>query len=653
MSQPSLPVNQYSVPTLRAKKDGERNVLRRKSDKRRRSDQVREQEIRNMVESQASAAGPQALRGDTGSNVAGGAPAQRSSSEAPDSRALKVSVFDALIPRPVLRYKEKSRAALQPTREVSRSSASKGKRPAVKETHIAEDDRIDELADDMDARGLRQLLERDRRRSMRSHGAQELLEQKLQKHQADRERQPSPILPPLPKPTWPLPASNASESWLENPSKEHFAKPEPASQTTGDQQRRDDITAVATAWRDKPAVDNRASVAGASHLAPSTDQSMSDLSRTVKSEKRNSGLQLTRSALGGIFRRTSSRFKRRPDANEQSTSSVQSRESFAKIQPSQPRDIEQAPAVPPKSILRNPAAAASSHGTSKFTEHLNDFPMPPTTATASGALSGGPSAVDSTSGPGHRNSMGTGVGTIDRYSVSAISTADAGDERATGGDSPEPRPDSMLLAQSLASIDSEASWISGKPSRRLSEARKNQLLKTPCSASERLEESAAESGEGEDNTTGDEIFGRMSLADEEGTQDDKPEESNMSSHTERHDGGTASEVTPRDQEEPGTLHASIGRRPRVISPAARQQSAEGLFTNYQESAPESHSSAEVRESPADDDSEVHRATSIDFGRGHARQISAGSAKLLDLSSSSRRPSQAKSVDSAEAKPDPE
>jgi hypothetical protein len=75
-----------------------------------------------------------------------------------------------------------------------------------------------------------------------------------------------------------------------------------------------------------------------------------------------------------------------------------------------------------------------------------------------------------------------------------------------------------------------------------------------------------------------------------------------------------------------TWHVGISRRPTVIHPATRPKSKSGLLNDVQSAEfvfPEG-------DSPVDSEPEIHRATSVDLGRGHVRHVSAGSAKLLEI-----------------------
>jgi len=84
-------------------------------------------------------------------------------------------------------------------------------------------------------------------------------------------------------------------------------------------------------------------------------------------------------------------------------------------------------------------------------------------------------------------------------------------------------------------------------------------------------------------------------------------------------------------------------QPTVIHREPHVKSREGLLNEFMEGAgtPESLSPSKGGESPQFDypgpheAAEVRRATSVDLGKKHARHMSAGSAKLLEVHPSTR------------------
>lgn len=82
-----------------------------------------------------------------------------------------------------------------------------------------------------------------------------------------------------------------------------------------------------------------------------------------------------------------------------------------------------------------------------------------------------------------------------------------------------------------------------------------------------------------------------------------------------------------------TWHEAVGRQATIVRQASRAKSKEGLLTEFAAEQKQESSAESEDESPGEGDlNEVSlmRARSVEY-KGHARQISAGSAKLLDIS----------------------
>lgn len=198
-----------------------------------------------------------------------------------------------------------------------------------------------------------------------------------------------------------------------------------------------------------------------------------------------------------------------------------------------------------------------------------------------------------------------------------------------------------LMSASLASVDSEGSWLaSGGSIKRGS--RSSQLSRSIGSLSKRPQEFVAsyEDLGGQDKDA--EYFARrgpspeapkhplsrnrtststVTGADEESIYDESPDVSGLSAA-------------------PMTMHGSVRRKPTLVHRDPIARSREGLLAEYA-----TGEVATIEGDSKDDDfeattpateSQVHRATSVSFGRGHARKVSAGSARLLDLPPSRRQ-----------------
>ncbi|OAA48445.1 hypothetical protein NOR_01695 [Metarhizium rileyi] len=172
---------------------------RRKSSKRRRDDHDREAEVKAMSAYMPARPGADAYarsnskhgtkRAKTGDPNHRPAPASQVSLPYPDSvRSImsadsdfisyKISALDSLAPRPTLKYTPSTRCT--PPRTTASGAAESLKKPLGERDLVQKDEldsrkRIDDLANSLDAKDLRELMERDNRRRER-------------KRQQDRER---------------------------------------------------------------------------------------------------------------------------------------------------------------------------------------------------------------------------------------------------------------------------------------------------------------------------------------------------------------------------------------------------------------------------------------------------------------------------------
>lgn len=195
---------------------------------------------------------------------------------------------------------------------------------------------------------------------------------------------------------------------------------------------------------------------------------------------------------------------------------------------------------------------------------------------------------------------------------------------------PSPEPQSL----SLASIDSEASWLSGRVgSRRQSSqmARHRDSVPQSMRTYGSNEASDKTAGSQEHESPGEDAAG---IADDE-----------YMNRVARHSGNRLSvgEARPSSDEEDDPRWGAVGGQvPTVVHAhkANRIKSREGLLHTYgEEDESDSPGSPNVDSpvsptSPTSDLKEegpgVQRATSVNLGKGHARHISAGSAKLLEI-----------------------
>lgn len=206
------------MPTLHSKRNAE-HLSRKKLSKRRKADHAREEEIRAMsaFDPVRPAAEPwqsgrpmkrdnKKARAGLGlsfrrswereqpnSDISLPLPGSIHSSLSSDSEqvSFKVSALEALAPRPTLRYAVHPRYGSPPRERPNRSVSAKNKlseKAPIPEATLRAHKRVDDLADDLTASDLRELLERDeRRRARKREREQERIDRRLSRR-AERER---------------------------------------------------------------------------------------------------------------------------------------------------------------------------------------------------------------------------------------------------------------------------------------------------------------------------------------------------------------------------------------------------------------------------------------------------------------------------------
>ncbi|KAI2470073.1 hypothetical protein F4781DRAFT_199269 [Annulohypoxylon bovei var. microspora] len=171
-----------------------------------------------------------------------------------------------------------------------------------------------------------------------------------------------------------------------------------------------------------------------------------------------------------------------------------------------------------------------------------------------------------------------------------------------------PAPQSM----SLASIDSEASWLSGRINRkRASSGMRNSLQQyTQPPFSGESEGHASDDG----NIVEDEYMNSV-----------------VPTQLHRKSTGEARPSSDEEDDEPEAKWGAVGQIPIVTHHRDTMRSREGLLQSFDddddEKYPERYSDDEEGHSPV----QPQRATSVNLDKGHARNFSAGSAKLLEIS----------------------
>jgi hypothetical protein len=199
------------------------------------------------------------------------------------------------------------------------------------------------------------------------------------------------------------------------------------------------------------------------------------------------------------------------------------------------------------------------------------------------------------------------------------------------------------MSQSLASVDSEGSWLSGKPMKRVSN--KSHLRSSVGSANALKPSGDFNASYEELGIPDDEYFKRLTpQPDEQQRHSDlltkKPSSTAMAAlDTANVDEETRTVQAKSSDEE--LVKGGVGRQPTIVHRQARVKSTEGLLSYYtadSSAAMGEQASVENIDGPADQESptsevepaQIQRAKSVDLGKHHSRQLSAGSAKLLDI-----------------------
>lgn len=574
--------------------------------------------------------------------------AASSASDMSDPYTYKVNAFAALTPRPVVRYVEAPR--LQTARSNNPPSTRQDKERLAALTRSEEDlyysrRRVNELADSLDAGALRELLERDRRRREKKQiDDQEKLRRKLQERaDAEQARHEQAQVPPEhePKPAQPEPSIADTDPSITEPEPSVAEPPVPESQDIpmeddvileveeptpvphdhgswlrGESKGSDNVRASLESSRvigniDDSSIRERRLIQRPS-FAPSQDMAMSrttlspshssirhgmntpshsqtlaagstsDISRGIDSRRSSDTSGRRGNTITSLFRRGSSRIKRRYKERFQDTTpevSNASHESFYKVhtQSSPPP-----PSMIPSRVLMPSEPIQRAH--SKFTEHFGDEPLsPPDSRLQSPDI---PEEVAESSFEQedtflHGPSPTPGVD---------IQNPNRSHHRSWTSELMDAEADNVPLSQSLASIDSEGSWMSGQFFKRMSQNPSSPVRSNLNS------------------------FGRNSAdvpADALEDIEDMDEPDRLDSPI--GDPELGSEIDS-DSKPAERWHNEVGRRPIVVTPASRPKSTQGLLRNFPSLTP---ISAEDDYIVAETPSELQRIPSAKAEIGYA------------------------------------
>lgn len=632
--------------------------------------------------------------------------------------------IDMFAPRPTIHYQ-------QPSHHAEKAAAQQSRVDLFEAENFTDGNpksrkRIDDLADDLDAHDLRELMDRDRRRRERKKVLdQEKMARKLAAKRKKRDIEAAEAVlegrePPkntdrgvlgreISSPRIEVPTLNqairdepADDPFtdahqvrdLESPSERPAVSPfefvrsaslpgtEPTSPTDD---REEPIIAVAQVARlsranmSPPASPrqvqghkrNRSSMSQLQDLPPSKLQAPpvpakdASISESLKPEQPNRRSSETGSSANHSSWKTW--FKRN---SKERRSSAQS--SFSNTTRDTTRDSLVVTPQPPISYTPNPLLKGSGvpkRTMSRFREDLPELPISPPASRLQS-----PEAPVRPARPEGLNLSGIGVQLRDAPSPFAryeTPTHNFDGASSIRNETPSDRrrsidnvsPDLNLLSQSLASIDSEGSWLSGRPrtdSKRSSAQRSSmrssmQAPHRPRDSHGSLQKRHREfSDSAEDlGIAEDEYYNRLTPGPDDmysKTNMQNRQSGNPMASSDEEDGHLAN---PRARKE-GTW-GDVSRKPTVVRRVQRTDSAQGVLVDiqggsdddgsvYRPQTPRNQSvdESDFTGSPTSPNEVLQRATSIDYKKAHMRHISAGSAKLLDLkprgSTDSRRKS---------------
>jgi hypothetical protein len=681
----------WRVPTLHSKRDGDHLPRKMSSKKRRKNDQQREAEIKamsNFVPLRPATEdwmvgrpmkketrkvktgfgggmrGPDFDRFNRSSDISLPLPESIDSAFSSDSDYIsyRVSALEALAPRPTLRYITHPR--LGPS---ARDDAGVVRRPSQQRTRLAEPipeatlrahKRVDNLADDLSASDLRELMERDeRRRARKIQSEQEKLERRIARRaekqkgveaeaaKHGRESPPNLERGILGREDAGLGLDPASAIITPSKIRHSDDQLEERDETGGagdpEAARYDDQLGPLAAFRridsntlQPPEAPSEAKPPQAPTLiSPASKSSFRrKLSRSKSPQESESRTEQSVPSPFGpeggtgkgprswtSFFRWSNRNKR--NSGGPSSFSNTSRDSM---------QTTPAPTPPGNFIPRHVSSGVPKRTMSRFREDLPELPIsPPASRMQSPDAEGIYAIIKTPVGPRNivEEALPSPLTFRERHDtpISAQASVEAMRQTPSTFSHPDEPGVSPEPPMSLASIDSEGSWFSGKRARKrkssgiLGHAPGLQLPRqTPESDSERCPEHA--NANDDMDITDDEYLSR--LAPPHG---DRPAWNRQST-------GEARPSSDWGEEE--AHWGSVSRQPTVVRSRAadRVKSSVGMLNSFGE--PTEGTIEHVDQDDNSDGSDgmgLQRATSIDYGKAHARRISAGSARLLSIS----------------------
>lgn len=568
----------------------------------------------------------------------------------------KVSAFDALSPRPTLRYSSNPIMGSAPGSGLVRSqSRRKTTGPiTIPESILHAHRRIHDLADELDASDLRELMERDKRRRERKiqkdqERAERRLARRAEKQQAEeaaavksgtpppvnlergvlgrempdsggnrtsavftsskrrsssdsrrQSRQSSQIEEPENRRKTPSPLNEFYRT-------DSIPRPEPSSplaevsEAATPLERRESLPARSPSPRLFGFIRSRKSRSKSPRQSEQTNRP-AVRSPPTASIKFDDGESVSRTSESRSARHWLSLFKWAKNRHVSGPSSFSntSRDSMQGSLPTQPTSY----------VPRTVSAGMPKRTMSRFREDLPELPIsPPDSRVASPEAD--PLPVEPLPAIPDDVAM--------RYDTPVEGQRSQEAKRATpiSINRDEVQPSPALHSMSLASIDSEASWLSGRISRKRASSGLPTSLQYPprtvSALSGRSEAQASERTE-DDNIADDEYLNSVVPAG-------------------LHRVSTGEARPSSDEEDDSSPKwGAVGQTPTVVQHSDTMRSREGILQTFDDDK----DSGSVNENEDDDEDAQspgipQRAKSVNLSSGHVRNISAGTAKLLEVS----------------------
>ncbi|KAM0325806.1 hypothetical protein ACHAQA_007108 [Verticillium albo-atrum] len=602
----------------------------------------------------------------------------------------KISALEALAPRPTLRYTTHPRWGPNNSSDPTRTSSQKKKlaeRASLSEATLKSHKRIDSLADDLGAADLRELMERDnRRRERKRQREQERTERRLtrraeKQREAEAEAAKSGTPPPqnlergvmgrdvvgLGIDTTSAVVTSSRRRASDDSLKQKTPSPEqrlsPEGQSSSEDAPVENHSEVLNHFHRTTSIPLEAAPEVQEEVvAPATpppeNPKRSSFLRSKKSRSRTSLASDEKHRLSPMASKTeeydpprkdsesssrgkltfSSLFKwgsrgNRRSSGPSSFSNTSREEMQAAIQaqglvPTQSAQQAQTASrtslssTPPPVTAFTPTKMSSGvpkRTRSRFREDLPELPMsPPDSRVASPEAEPPLPALDERLSREHsQEEVPTVPVRYDTPSSERRTIDETMRQTPTSGQQNQhsPQPHSV----SLASIGSEASWLSGRMAKRSSSGMGMRDSNPRYPYAQRRQSHQSSGNNTEEEIADDEYLSNLATP---------PQESNMAQvpHGRRSTGdGRPSSDEDESMTDADMKWGSVGARQPVMhrQNAARVKSSEGLLNTFDE---ESNSSGDLIETP-----QVENARSVSYGKkGHVRHMSAGSAKLLDI-----------------------